>query len=117
MDPMTIGDAIREAREDAGLTQTQLAKSTGLSQARVSALERSERDATPSLQQIEVIEDALRLRRGALLQKAGWFQSDEEAEEFAAAAGDLAADLSPEDRELALGFLRQLRDRGRQRRP
>jgi transcriptional regulator with XRE-family HTH domain len=40
----------------------------------------------------------------------------EPAEEFAAAAGELAIDMTEEDRELALGFLRQLRERGRARR-
>lgn len=38
------------------------------------------------------------------------------AEDHAAAAGELVADLDDDDRELALNFLRQLRDRGRARR-
>ena len=36
---MTIGDRLRQARKDAGLTQAKLARLSGVNQARISGLE------------------------------------------------------------------------------
>lgn len=64
-----VGNAVRSAREVAGVTQTELASKVGISQPRISALERGE--SAPSLVTLKAIEKALGLERGFLLRAAG----------------------------------------------
>jgi transcriptional regulator with XRE-family HTH domain len=64
-----LGNAIRMARENGGLTQTQLAKAVGITQPRISSMERG--DSVPTLTQIASIEKALKLERGFILRAAG----------------------------------------------
>lgn len=65
----SIGQAIRNAREDAGLTQSQLAPKIKVGQSRLSAIER---DSYPArLELIQRVEKALKLPKGAILRAAG----------------------------------------------
>lgn len=66
---MELNDAIRRARERAGVTQVELASSTGLSQSRISALERGVNP--PSIAQLDAIEDALGIERGTIIDMTG----------------------------------------------
>lgn len=64
-----VGQAIRTAREAAEVTQTELGKRMGLTQPRISAIERG--DTQPSLAHVAAAEKALGLERGYLLRAAG----------------------------------------------
>lgn len=64
-----IGRAVRTARLAVGMTQEQLAEGIGVSQPRLSAIERGE--SPPGLAQIRQIEQALGLTDGYLLRAAG----------------------------------------------
>lgn len=64
-----LGPTIRQARQDARLTQVQLAGALGVEQTRLSRWELSK--STPGLLDVVRIEDALELRRGDLLIRAG----------------------------------------------
>lgn len=62
---MTVGERIRKARKDSGLTQNQLAARLSISYVNISQLERGER--SPSVDTLQKIADALDLPVGELL--------------------------------------------------
>ena len=62
---MTVGERIRKARKDAGLTQNQLAARLSISYVNISQLERGERN--PGVDTLQRIADALDLPVGELL--------------------------------------------------
>jgi transcriptional regulator with XRE-family HTH domain len=61
-----LGSAIREIREERGLTQGELARSADLSTSQISNIERGE--FAPSLEALEKIARALKLKLPALFQ-------------------------------------------------
>lgn len=65
----TIGEAVRRTRLDQGMTQEQLASAIGVTQPRLSAIERG--DTPPGLPQIQAIEKALGVKAGHVLRAAG----------------------------------------------
>lgn len=70
----SIGQAVKFAREAQGITQGELAKRIGVSQPRVSAMERSE--SIPHLEQVSEVEKALGLAPGYILRAAGRIAPD-----------------------------------------
>lgn len=62
---MTVGERIRKARKDSGLTQNQLAAKLSISYVNISQLERGER--SPSVDTLQKIADALDIPVGELL--------------------------------------------------
>ena len=62
---MTVGERIRKARKDSGLTQNQLAARLSISYVNISQLERGER--SPSVDTLQKIADALDIPVGELL--------------------------------------------------
>lgn len=62
---MTVGEHIRKARKDAGLTQNQLAARLAISYVNISQLERGERN--PGVETLQRIADALDIPVGELL--------------------------------------------------
>lgn len=62
---MTVGERIRKARKDSGLTQNQLAARLAISYVNISQLERGER--SPSVDTLQKIADALDVPVGELL--------------------------------------------------
>lgn len=62
---MTVGERIRKARKDSGLTQNQLAARLSISYVNISQLERGER--SPSVDTLQKIADALDVPVGELL--------------------------------------------------
>ena len=63
------GERLREARQRAGLNQTELGRRVGLSQSMIGAIERSDRSATPETAQ--AIADALGIALDSLADSAG----------------------------------------------
>lgn len=64
-----VGRAIKSTREAQGVTQVELAKMIGVSQPRLSAMERG--PAIPHIEQIAAIEEALDVSPGYVLKAAG----------------------------------------------
>lgn len=62
---MTVGERIRKARKDAGLTQNQLAARLSISYVNISQLERGDRN--PGVETLQRIADALDIPVGELL--------------------------------------------------
>lgn len=101
----TIGEAIRRTRLDRGMTQAQLADALGISQPRMSAIERGE--TPPGLPQIQAIETALGVKPGHVLRAAGQVAPDEEGQgiDYVEVSTSLNAAISAlEDLARALGM-------------
>lgn len=101
-----ICEAVRTAREVAGLTQRHLADILGVTQPTV---HNWEHDTEPSLDQLALIEDALGLRRGQLVRDAGYVDSGDATVEDAIRSD---VSLSPGDRRALLDVLSLYRGRG-----
>lgn len=102
-----ICEAIKNAREVAGLTQRRLAEMLNVTQPTVHAWEV---DREPSLDQIAAIEAALELRRGQLLRDAGYVDGDDPPSPEQVIRSDET--LTPEDRRALLDVLGLYRGRG-----
>ncbi len=78
--PQTLGDFIRERRQDLGLTQEALAERVDdhLRQSDISRLERDE-IALPRRERLEQLAKALEVSLGELLVRSGWMVEGEEA--------------------------------------
>ncbi|HEX2028357.1 MAG TPA: helix-turn-helix transcriptional regulator [Nitriliruptorales bacterium] len=69
-EPMpTIGELVRQARQDKDMTREALADNVGIERSRISAIEQDEETPTPD--QVGEIERALGLARGKILEQAG----------------------------------------------
>jgi transcriptional regulator with XRE-family HTH domain len=101
-----ICEAVKTAREVAGLTQRQLADMLGVSQP---AIHNWEHDTEPSLDALAAVEDALGLRRGQLVRDAGYVDDDPPTIDDVIRSDD---SLSPDDRRAVLDLVAFYRARG-----
>jgi transcriptional regulator with XRE-family HTH domain len=105
-----LGSTIREFREVRGLTQSELAKLSGLSASQISNIERGE--FAPSLEAIEKISRALRLKIPTLFQfdlvPNDRARLDHQLELLA-----LSNDLSAADLSFAIGVVRLISQRSK----
>jgi transcriptional regulator with XRE-family HTH domain len=115
---VSLGNFIRERRQDLGLTQEQLAERIGetVRQAEVSRLEHN-RISLPRRDRLTALAAALEVSLGELLVRTGWMQEGDALAEAILeppCSGWAAADLEalgspdPEALEQALASLRQL---------
>ena len=101
-----LGAAIRRARENAGLSQTQLgeALNPSVDQSWVSRWERGL--GTPALEQLAQIEPATGVAQGTLFRAGGYIGVITDDVEAAALADE---DLTDDERTLVLGVIRGIR--------
>lgn len=104
-----ICDALREAREVAGISQRELAEAVGVSQP---TIHNWERDTEPSLDQLRAVEAALGLAAGQLARNAGYISGEALTPEQAISAD---GSLRVEDRQALLSVLASYRERGPRR--
>lgn len=102
-----ICEALREAREVAGISQRQLAEIVGVSQP---TIHNWEHDTEPSLGQMNALEEALGLAAGQLARAAGYVADGPITPEQAIMADPT---IRPEDRRALLDVLSLYRERVR----
>ena len=103
--PSRLSRAVKQARENSGVTQAELARRMGVTQPQISQWETSRE---PDLDNVARIETGLELRRGAILRLAGYVENGSSVEEVI----QQDASLSSTTRRLLLAALAEAR-RGR----
>lgn len=101
---MSLGDRIREIREDQGLKQSDLAGRVGTSQSTISQLEKGKQN--PSYRTLQKIADALDVSVGYLLGEEELEELSEEEEAFFREYRGLSEDARRQLREYS-AFLQQ----------
>lgn len=101
---MSLGDRIREMREDQGLNQSELAERVGTSQSTISQLEKGKRN--PSYRTLQSVADALGVSVSYLLGEEELEELSEEEEAFFREYRGLSEDARRQLREYS-AFLRQ----------
>lgn len=101
---MSLGDRIREMREDQGLNQSELAERVGTSQSTISQLEKGKRN--PSYRTLQNVADALAVSVSYLLGEEELEELSEEEEAFFREYRGLSEDARRQLREYS-AFLRQ----------